>query len=138
MGDHPTRRTYSKAQQAEALVMLDTEDGNAYRVARDLDIPRPTVQRWKERVRDGWLVEDEELRNLYLAQSEGEAQFLRRLWTAAATHLLREGKLQDASVGEINAVFGTAFDKWSRVTGQAKDTPDKVVQVLNLGGEIDI
>jgi 8-oxo-dGTP pyrophosphatase MutT (NUDIX family) len=40
------RRHYSDEERAEALAVLDANAGNLKRTARDLDIPRATLQEW--------------------------------------------------------------------------------------------
>ncbi len=45
--EEPTkRRQYSDREQAEALALLDANDGNLYRTAQELGIPRSSLQQW--------------------------------------------------------------------------------------------
>ncbi len=41
-----TRRQYTDREKAEALALLDINDGNFYRTARELAMPRHTLIRW--------------------------------------------------------------------------------------------
>ena len=43
----PSRRIYTAEEQARAYVVLETNQGNIMRTARDCNMPETTIRRWK-------------------------------------------------------------------------------------------
>lgn len=129
---------YSKVQQAKGLAALVAAD-SSNKAAEQLpfDVSGRTLRYWHSKKEDGWLEEDDELRKIY----ERELSGLDAAWEAvlhkAMNHLLASPKKwENASLGTINAVAGTAQDKIQAIRGTNRngDQVNVQVRVVNVQG----
>lgn len=55
--ERPVKRKYSDVEKADALVVLDLNAGNIFKTAKELGIPRKTLESWAtERAGSNWSV----------------------------------------------------------------------------------
>jgi transposase-like protein len=113
------RATYTDQQKAEAFALLEVNEGNIKRTARDLGLPASTIRRW----RDDWNA-DKNLPSIEdIAQVTGnflnDAERVRDL---ALREL--ERKLPNATAAQLVTVVGVLDDKIAR----AKGINDRVVE----------
>jgi transposase-like protein len=105
------RTHYSDEQKAEALAVLDGNDGNYARTSRDTGIPRPTLKRWDEK---------RELYGLNESVQEKKEGLSERL--EALAHLgidaLTPERLATAPVRDVATAVGIAIDKARLLRGE--------------------
>lgn len=104
-------RKYTPEQKAEALVVLDAHEGNAKRTATTVDIPRSTVQYWKQHENSNEVMELKAQKSAALADS--------LLDLAGAIVRVIPSRLEDAPVEKLATALGITIDKWLLITGQS-------------------
>jgi len=115
------RQRYSDRDKAAALAALDLNEGNVWRTAKELGIPRSTLQSWaNER---GINADVPELRQ----QKKGDlAEKFEQIANAYADRLLEPEVIKEASPNAAIVVAGTATDKMRVLRG----LPTEIVQIL--------
>jgi len=98
------RREYSDEQRAEALALLDANEGNVRRTARELGIPRGTLLSWKDKPKAGVSKLRPQKRGSLFEAGKNVAWLL-------AGKLQDEEKLRKASYRDIATSFGIVVDK---------------------------
>jgi transposase-like protein len=97
------RRSYSDEQKAEALAGLDANAGNVARTARQLSLPRKTLDQWaKGRVHP-------DVANLRQGKKEALADRLEALALRLADAM--PGKIAGASLIQLAVAVGIVIDK---------------------------
>lgn len=113
------RATYSAEDKARAYVILQTNEGNLKRTARDTGIPEPTIRRW----RNEWAAEGappldmiEEVVTDYVGQMEST----RDLSLQRIKERLESDSVKDqGTLPQLATVFGILTDKIDRARGIA-------------------
>jgi hypothetical protein len=116
------RRQFSDNDKAAALAALDANGGNVYRTAKELNVPRSTLQEWA----NGRVSHDvPELRQQ--KRQDLHELFLEELYAIAG--LLAE-KRHEATYSQLATAAGIFTDKLQLLTGQATSRAD--VRVSNV------
>lgn len=113
------RAQYPEAKRAEVFVLLEANDGNVKRTARDTGIPPSTVRKWRDDWAKGVGVPSVDMVKASSGEFVDEATRVRNL---ALVEL--ERKLPDASAAHLANIIGTLDDRISRAKGVA----DKVTE----------
>lgn len=110
------RPTYDDKFKATAFALLETNDGNVKRTARDLGIPISTLRRWKDQWETGKALPAAE----DIIQATGDflqdAERVRDLSLTVLETKLRQGQ---GTVAQVATVLGVLDDKISRAKGLA-------------------
>src|SRR5690606_27817685 len=115
------RQRYSDRDKAAALAALDLNEGNVWRTAKELGIPRSTLQSWANQ--HGINADVPELRQ----QKKGDlAEKFEQIANAYADRLLEPEVIKEASPNAAIVVAGTATDKMRVLRG----LPTEIVQIL--------
>lgn len=106
----PSRRRYTDEEQAEALAMLESNGGNVFATARELDIPETTIRQWKYGTCRPVPAELRERKKLQLAQSCDKL----------ARKMLRQANRKVKDMGGRDAVISAAvlIDKAAFLRGE--------------------
>ena len=100
------RRTFSDDHKASVLALLAANRGNSSRTARECDVLRQTIDRWKkgqginDDVRQLLHVKKEELRDLYAV-------------LAANALTLLSARLGECSALELSKIAATSTDRFA-------------------------
>ena len=116
----PSRKTYSPEEMARAYMVLETNQGNVKRTARDCNLPESTIRRW----RDLWQEEgppDMEIVEQVATDFVEDAERVRD----KALKVL-EGKLDSATPSALVATIGMLQDKVSIARGLATSRHETV------------
>lgn len=115
-----SRRQFSDNDKAAALAALDANGGNVYRTAKEIGVPRSTLQEWA----NGRVNHDvPELRHL----KKGElAEKLEQVAHAYTDHLLTKSTIVGTGAKDAAVTVGTAIDKMRLLRG----LPTEIVAVL--------
>jgi transposase-like protein len=113
------RATYSAEDKARAYVILQTNEGNLKRTARDTGIPEPTIRRW----RNEWASEGpppldqvEEAATDWLSNAES----VRDLSLRRIRERLESDNVKDqGTLPQLATVYGIVTDKIDRARGIA-------------------
>jgi transposase-like protein len=107
------QRSYSEEDKAAALVLLDSNGGNVFRTARQLGMPRATLQEW----RDGRGTNADVTTSRQVKKGELSARF------ESAVHELLDAvtpaKLRAASLRDLAWSLGVMTDKMLVLDGDA-------------------
>jgi len=113
------RATYSADDKARAYVVLQTNEGNLKRTARDTGIPEPTIRRW----RNEWAAEGPPpLDSIQEAATDmiGEAEKVRDLSLKRIRERLESDNVKDqGTLPQLATVYGIVTDKIDRARGIA-------------------
>lgn len=104
--------SYSEDQKATALAALKANAGNVVKTARELNIPRGTLQSWQK----GIGVNSEVLKS----QQVKKAEIADRL--EAIAHKIIDtlpSKMEEAKLGELATALGIAVDKMRLLRGES-------------------
>lgn len=106
------RPRYTDAQKAEAFAVLEVNEGNLKRTARDCGLPVSTLRRW----RDDW-EKDKNLPSIEdIVDASGNfTEDATRVRNLALREL--ERKLPNATAAQLVTVVGVLDDKIARATG---------------------
>lgn len=116
------RRSFSDNDKAAALAALDANGGNVYRTAKELNVPRSTLQEWA----NGRVSHDvPELRQQ--KRQDLHELFLNEIYAIAN---LLPSKREDATYSQLATAAGIFTDKLQLLTGQATTRAD--VRVTNV------
>lgn len=105
---------------AHAYVVLETNQGNVKRTARDCNLPESTIRRW----RDLWLEEGPPDTTVVAAEATDFIEDAERVRDAALKVL--EGKLDSATPSALVATIGMLQDKVSIARGLATSRHETV------------
>lgn len=116
------RREYSSEDKARAYVVLQTNEGNLKRTARDTGIPEPTIRRWRNEWESGGppsleLVEAAVVEHV-TAQEEVRDLSLQRI----KERLQSEDKKEQGTLPQLATVYGILTDKIDRARGIGSHT----------------
>lgn len=114
------RRVYSDEEMARAYVVLQTNQGNVKRTARDLNMPISTVRRW----RDEWEASGPPDTTQVEAEVTDFVEHAERVRDKALVAL--ESKLEDATPSALVATVGMLQDKISLARGLATQRTETV------------
>lgn len=109
-----TRRQYSDNDKAAALAALDTNDGNVYKTAQQLGIPRKTLESWANNAGV-----NDDVANLRQHKKGEIADRLEDL-----VHQLIDampGKIGDANLQQAATTLGIAVEKIQLLRGKPTD-----------------
>lgn len=106
------RRRYSDQDRQEALAALAANGGNLDRTARQLGIPRATLQAWRDGARHPEAAESAAPKKAALADRLEE--LAHKLLDAAC----EPGRLAGASLQQVATSLGIALDKMRLLRGQ--------------------
>lgn len=113
------RATYSAEDKARAYVVLQTNDGNLKRTARDTGIPEPTIRRWRNEWAEGGpppVEQVEQAATDYLS----EAERVRDLSLRRIKERLESDNVKDqGTLPQLATVYGIVTDKIDRARGIA-------------------
>ena len=127
------RRQYSDADKASALAALDANGGNVARTARELSIPRQTLDSWtNER---GINHDVPELRQ----EKRGElAEQLEAIAYTLAGDLVKQDKRELATLQQIATSLGIVVDKMQLLRGkptaineEVSDSRERLARLLD-------
>lgn len=107
------QRSYSEEDKASALTLLDSNGGNVFRTAKQLGIPRATLQEW----RDGRGVNAEVTTSRH--QKKGELSARYESLVHDVLDALTPAKLKRAGVRDLAMVAGVFTDKVLVLDGEA-------------------
>jgi transposase-like protein len=107
------QRSYSEDEKASALALLDGNGGNVFRTARQLDMPRATLQEW----RDGRGVNADVLTRRQGKKAELSARY--ESLVHDVLDVLTPAKLKDAGVRDLAVVVGVFTDKMLALDGES-------------------
>lgn len=111
------RREYSAEDKARVYVVLQTNDGNLKRTARDTGIPEPTIRRWRNEWKESGppaLDQIEEAVVEYVTEMEKTRDLaLKRIHE----RLSSPDKKDQGTLPQIATVFGVLTDKIDRAHG---------------------
>jgi len=113
------RAAYPESKRAEVFVLLEANDGNVKRTARDSGMPPSTVRKWRDDWSKGIGIPSVDLVKASSGEFVDEATRVRNL---ALVEL--EKKLPNASAAHLAQIIGTLDDRISRARGVA----DKVTE----------
>ena len=113
------RAQYPEAKRAEVYVILEANEGNVKRTARDTGIPPSTVRKWRDDWANGVGIPSTDMVKASSGEFVDEATRVRNL---ALVEL--EKKLPDATAASLANIIGTLDDRISRARGVA----DKVTE----------
>lgn len=116
----PSRKTYTPEQMAHAYVVLETNQGNVKRTARDCNLPESTIRRW----RDLWLEEGPPDIEAVAQEVTDFVEDAERVRDKALKVL--EGKLDSATPSALVATIGMLQDKVSIAKGLATSRNETV------------
>lgn len=116
----PSRKTYTPEQMAHAYVVLETNQGNVKRTARDCNLPESTIRRW----RDLWKEDGPPDLDVVAPVVTDFVENAERVRDAALTVL--EGKLDSATPSALVATIGMLQDKVSIARGLATSRHETV------------
>lgn len=120
------RRQYSPAEQARVALLLQANEGNVKRTARETGIPPMTVRDWKLKWEaEGYPEPVEEVLPAVAGEVTSEMDQARSLAVSVVIEKLREGKVSAKDAAWIASVF---TDKINVVRGLATSRTE-VVQV---------
>lgn len=115
-------RTYTDREKARALTMLDANEGNVYKTAKQAGIPDSTLASWhdgdrpiSQQARDWWADEKVELADLY------ERVLRRTLHT-----MFSGGSMERANFQQLGIVAGILHDKRALLLGQPTSITENV------------
>lgn len=106
------QRSYSEDDKASALALLDSNGGNVFRTAKQLGIPRTTLQEW----RDGCGVNAEVTTSRQVKKGELSARYESAIHDALDA--LTPAKLKKAGVKDIATTIGIFTDKMLVLDGE--------------------
>jgi hypothetical protein len=117
------RRVYSDREKAEALALLDTNDGNFYRTAQQSGIPRSVLQHW---AKGGGLSADVPLLRQQKTLEYGGrfGELLEVILDSVSPEDLRKASLKDKFISAA-----VAFDKRQLAYGQPTQLTEHRVTV---------
>lgn len=122
------RRSFSDNDKAAALAALDANGGNVYRTAKELNVPRSTLQEWA----NGRVSHDmPELRQQ--KRQDLHELFLNEIYAIAN---LLPSKREDATYSQLATAAGIFTDKLQLLTGKATqrtETSAKVEHAVQEG-----
>jgi transposase-like protein len=118
------QRSYSEDDKARALTLLDSNGGNVFRTAKQLGIPRATLQEW----RDGRGVNAEVTTSRH--QKKGELSARYESLVHEALDALTPAKLKKAGVRDLAVVVGVFTDKMLALDGEPDAGPGGASIVL--------
>lgn len=117
----PSRKTYTPEQLAHAYVVLETNQGNVKRTARDCNLPESTIRRW----RDLWLEDGPPDLEAVAIEATDFIEDAERVRDKALKTL--EGKLDSATPSALVATIGMLQDKVSIARGLATSRHETVL-----------
>jgi len=125
------RRNYSDEEKAAALETVNLCGGNVSEAARTLGIERETLRQWTV----GHCV-SERVFAFFAAKKQGRMTAkLRALADRLADALASEDKIEAARYGELNAAFGTVFDKLRLIDGAPTEIAEHRVLISRAEAE---
>jgi transposase-like protein len=110
------QRSYSEDDKASALALLDSNGGNVFRTAKLLNMPRATLQEW----RDGRGINSEVTTSRQVKKGELSARY------ESAVHELLDAlsrKIARASLKDIAWAAGVFTDKMRALDGEVEPYP---------------
>lgn len=116
----PSRKTYTPEEMARAYVVLETNQGNVKRTARDCNLPESTIRNW----RDLWAEAGPPDIEVVEAATGDFVDNAERVRDKALTVL--EGKLDSATPSALVATIGMLQDKVSIARGLATSRTETV------------
>ena len=140
----PSRRIYTAEEQARAYVVLETNQGNIMRTARDCNMPETTIRRWKAEWAEN--PPEQALVAEVVDEEGGFVENAERVRDKALATL--EGKLDKATPSALVATIGMLQDKVSIARGLATSrnetvhalpSPEEIAKTLGavLAGAIE-
>lgn len=109
-----SRTTYTDQHKAQVYVVLQTNEGNVKRTARDTNIPESTVSRWKKEWEENGPPQIDEEVKAAIVEYVGAMEETRDL----ALKRMHERLLNDqGTLPQIATVFGVLQDKIDRARG---------------------
>ena len=108
------RRNFTEEEKAVALETLNLNGGNLERTAEALGLVRETLRQWSI----GHCVSEEVFADFAQKKAGRMTAKLRALADRLADSLASEEKIESARYGELNAAFGTIFDKLRLIDAQ--------------------
>jgi transposase-like protein len=116
------RATYSAEDKGRAYVVLQTNEGNLKRTARDTGIPEPTIRRW----RNEWAAEGPPPTDMIEQEATGyigEAEVVRNLALRRIKERLESDNVKEqGTLPQLATVYGIVTDKIDRARGIADRT----------------
>lgn len=116
----PSRKTYTPEEMARAYVVLETNQGNVKRTARDCNLPESTIRRW----RDTWQEDGPPDLDVVTEATGDFVEDAERVRDKALRVL--EGKLDSATPSALVATIGMLQDKVSIAKGLATSRTETV------------
>ena len=118
------QRAYTEEDKASALVLLDSNSGNVYRTARQLGMPRATLQEWRDGRGTGVDV------TISRQVKKGELSARYESLVHEALDALTPAKLKKAGVRDLAVVVGVFTDKMLALEGEPDAGPGGASIVL--------
>lgn len=116
------KRQYADEQKAAVLANLDANNGNVAKTAREADVPRKTLEAWKEGIGI-----NEEVANISHVKKE-ELKDLHKLIAVKSLGLL-QNKLADCSAAQLSTIAAISTDKMLVLDGEPNQiTKDATVR----------
>lgn len=114
------RATYSAEDKARAYVVLQTNEGNLKRTARDTGIPEPTIRRWRNEWASGG-PPDLDMVEKAAIDYVSEAEKVRDLSLQRIRERLESSSVKvQGTLPQLATVFGIVTDKIDRARGLDK------------------
>lgn len=118
------RRVYTERDQARAAVLLQGNQGNITRTARDLGIPKGTVQDWKRK----WEMEGypEKVEEVLPAVREAVLDDFKRIVTLSVVNLLEALETNRVPTKELSWIALNFTDKIRLIQGEPTSRTETV------------
>lgn len=119
------RNQYSEADKAAALAALDLNEGNVYKTAQQLDMPRKTLEMWAK----GRGINDD-VADIRQGKKNELASLFEQIVRRYAERALSDEAITDTRGKDAVIAAATALDKLQLLTDQPTDRTDGTHRVI--------